>query len=109
MSHLNRLSKAAAAEGARARGGMALRAVFCLAVVYCLLHTSAAFDWQPCSDSSKYADIKNVSLTPEEPAAGDTVKFEVHGTASARQLPLWLAHMLAVTECHEVPGICLQH
>lgn len=65
---------------------MAQWVLICLALVACLLQTSTAFDWQPCSDSSKTADIKNVSLTPEEPAAGDTVKFIVDGTASARQL-----------------------
>lgn len=72
------------------------RVVICLALLACLLHTSAAFDWQPCSDSSKTADIDKVSLTPEQPAAGDTVKFLVDGTASARQLP---APGLPESEC----------
>lgn len=69
------------------QSGNMQRVVICLALLACLLHTSAAFDWQPCSDSSKTADIDKVSLTPEQPAAGDTVKFLVDGTASAHQLP----------------------
>ena len=72
--------------GAVTAGGNMQRVVICLALLACLLHSSAAFDWQPCSDSSKTADINKVSLTPEEPAAGDTVKFLVDGTASAPQL-----------------------
>lgn len=41
-----------------------------------------AFDWKPCQDASTashYADIDNVSLKPEEPAAGDTVHFAISG------------------------------
>lgn len=89
-----------ARPGATAPAGrMAQRFALCLALVACLLHTSAAFDWQPCSDSSKTADISEVSLTPEEPAAGDTVKFVVDGTASARQL-------LTICECTLCPACC---
>ncbi len=42
-----------------------------------------AFSWQPCQGTplSPYADIKEVSLTPEDPAAGDTVHFAIDGTA----------------------------
>lgn len=41
-----------------------------------------AFDWKPCPDASAaspYADIDNVSLDPEEPAAGDTVHIAITG------------------------------
>lgn len=44
---------------------------------------ASAFDWKPCADAPKspYADIEKVSLSPEEPAAGDTVHFAIDGTA----------------------------
>ncbi len=63
-----------------------MRGALLLVVVLGVLHSSTAFDWKPCSNSSEYADIKEVTLTPEEPAAGDTVNFAIKGTASAMQL-----------------------
>jgi hypothetical protein len=58
-----------------------MRCALLLVLVLGLLSSSTAFDWKPCSDSSKYADIKEVTLTPEEPSAGVTVSFAIHGTA----------------------------
>lgn len=53
-------------------------------ILICLLGSSMAFDWNPCQNEatpSHYADIENVTLQPEEPAAGDTVHFGIKGQA----------------------------
>lgn len=49
----------------------------------CRAGRATCFSWKPCQDAPKslYADIKAVTLTPEEPAAGDTVHFAIDGTA----------------------------
>lgn len=46
-----------------------------------LLCGASAFEWKTCADTGK-ADVTHVSLSPDPPQAGDTIKFSIDAESS---------------------------
>lgn len=53
-----------------------IRAYTSLIVACTLLCSASAFEWKTCADTGK-ADVTHVSLSPDPPQAGDTIKFSI--------------------------------
>ena len=58
-----------------------LRTYTSLVLVCTLVCGASAFEWKTCADTGK-ADVTHVSLSPDPPQAGDTIKFSIDAESS---------------------------
>lgn len=52
-----------------------------LVLACALVCGASAFEWKTCADTGK-ADVTHVSLSPDPPQAGDTIKFSIDAESS---------------------------
>lgn len=68
-------------SAAQGQFSIMVRAYTRLLLAFTLLCSASAFEWKTCADTGK-ADVTHVSLSPDPPQAGDTIKFSIDAESS---------------------------